>query len=455
MKTIIMLGVTLLLTSCGLSEGDKVLVLPDDLVNRSPAVSGVYSKADGDTVTITDEDGRFLTFPEDAVYAADDEDALELEKARRDFYQMYQMNSEVLNLARQSERSSGAIDLLTDKADDADLPEWIAYFEFLSSSQACFGKHSKDEAIEVEKAITILESLTDCLADTADTIPNITQEINQLSGVNDYASSGNHSLDQWNNPRLANPIVKGVGKLLRAAHNLANRSNVSHWGDETDDGKSMPNEQVEELTSLFTAVHSYAEHANSLISKIYGHLTLLKGETANTNDLAKNTGEIIKKAHRSIVEKAAEIALLNQRGKPLTIGILGDIVSISGLSKEEVVSSYEAYNWNSFEESFKKRLEWFAPLAEKKWGTTWDKCKVVFTFALQPSLEPFVTANVCGEKAVTRKVLRKGESTYVKNVYRVRYRDIKQLLNIELKKGKLYLKGPFDKWQYDHVFLPL
>jgi len=194
----------MLLASCGFSAGDDVVIVPNDSPYRSASWQGSFEKADGDNAVIN-RNGKLITVPLNEVFYSQDEEVQHLIKARTDFYTLFKSNMRELN--QESIRS-----LVIDKANQANLNDWVAYLELLPQIDE-FNKLVVSNDASVDDLTSAWDDIFDSFSDLEEEVSTLTKPAGRLG----EASLSGFSKRELKRMRGFSDDLGISGKILRQA----------------------------------------------------------------------------------------------------------------------------------------------------------------------------------------------------------------------------------------------
>lgn len=363
MKNIfISLVALLLLASCGLSEGDSVIVLPNDSTIRTDiiigrqnagldllnkimqnqgviisqndvilnAITGTFIKKNGDAVVITDSNGKFKTYKADEVFAASDEYAQKLSAARVEFYKVYFQNQSEMD-------KDEIIDLIKERAEKAELNDWVEFLEIFPDINA-FNKRLP------KKGMSVSAELIDDWQDIFDSLEGLEQEVAELSDPN--GKTGNFAT-----------IV--FDKLDVSASEA-----INGWVKDMDIRVSG---NTPELVAVSLALKNALKFVPLKVEEAK-HQALLIGKQLTDEELKKERNIAMKPIFENTIPISIMIANKSLKNKLTGLDLAEFLVNEVGCPKEGLAQFHGKESWDDLISAVKKQDEWLSALMEDNWN---------------------------------------------------------------------------------------
>jgi len=337
------------LAACGMSEGDSVIVLPNDSPFRSDisitrhgissnSITGSFVKKDGDKVVISDAKGKLRTFNANEVFSASDENAQELSKARLAFYKASSQNSNALDKPE-------ILELIKEKAEKAKLYDWVELLEIVPDLKVLNEKLRKNRPVSVD--------LIGEWDDTLDSLDDLEDEIAQLS----QPDKGRMNFSQAFNGIMKLSVLNAINQWVRG---YAQYKQVLQ-------NKRYMNSNIPDLAALPTVVENAMKFA-SLRVKEARHLALLRGKKLTDDQLDAVRRETMKTIIDATIVAAIKIAN-DELGNKISGERLAEfLVEKIGYPKDGLAQFYGKKSWDSLLASVKEQDQWLAVFMADDWN---------------------------------------------------------------------------------------
>jgi len=341
--------IVLLLAACGMSEGDPVIVLPNDSPFRSDisiarhgissnAITGTFVKKDGDNVVISDAKGKFRTFNTSEVFSASDEHAQELSTARLEFYKVFSQNGDELDRPE-------ILGLIKEKAEKAKLRDWVELLEVMPELKALNKKLKKTRPVPV----ALLGEWNDAL----DSLDDLEDEIAQLSKPNEGGMNFSQAFSGIMKVSVSRAINQWVGGYAQYKQAVQD--------------KHYMNSNMPDLAALPTVIENAMRFA-SLRVKEAKHLALLQGKKMTDDQLDAVHRETMKTIIDATIVAAIKMAN-DELGNKLSGERLAEfLVDKVGYHKDDLAQFYGKKSWDNLLASVKEHDQWLSVLMADDWN---------------------------------------------------------------------------------------
>jgi len=324
MKRFFIMMMLTLLASCGFSQGDNVVVVPNDSPFRSQAWHGVFEKSDGDT-SLINRDGKFVSVPSNEVFSSDDEKAKRIVQAREVFYKAFINNGKDLN--KESVR-----DLLIEKAKDAALDDWVAFLALQPDIEE-FNKVVAKSDIHVDDLKDAWEGLFEALSDLEEEVSHLTKP-------------DIHGYSQLNfNQLVFNQLNQSVSDAISNTYVTSDEPNLDAWRKSLEDAFALVSMRVNEAK----------------------HQSLLIGKEMSEKGLDKVRVAISKKIIADTLPTSIKIGTVELGENTSSTTLLNFLVEKLPYSKQDLATFHGKKSWDELYAASQAIDKWASVLTSDQW----------------------------------------------------------------------------------------
>jgi len=343
------------LSGCGLSEGDEVIVLPDDKLTRSDSMEGKIAKINDKTILVSNKLGTLLEFPSSEVFAIDDDEAQAVSIARSEFYRVLEKNIKAYHGELSLTKEEGGFsvgEVLLDKAEEAQLDEWIAYFKTNEALAILLRKYvNKDDISRHELAEEMVDFIDDGQFD------DLEEAVQKLSDTNARNGFGFAMLAPFRQvAKYSIDLVKSpTGKARNLIPGIKN----------TDD--------VKLTTGAFTAkenIKAAIKNADiyvELLVKAAQHKKLINGEKFTDAELEKLRAHTKNSLVDAAFPAALRFAREEMKSTVPSIELAERVLDIGGFEKQDLVRIHKKETWAELESEILAAQVWQERYVDSSW----------------------------------------------------------------------------------------
>ena len=363
MKSLVVLLCLFILSGCGLSEGDEVIVLPNDKLERSASFTGKVARIDDSKITVSNSEGTLLTFSTTEVFPADDKEAQAIAIARKDFFKTFEKNAQAygkeVGIAYKDSGNSSIGEVLLDKAKEAQLPEWVAYFELKKKILALLRRYANVDGVSRRK---LAEEMVGFLDD--DELKELELAINKLSDSSSAHELASHVIGLFQN------VAENSITLISNP-----KSHDRHYGLL----RSIKNQDDEQFTtnafnrkeSIKPAIENTMVYIDLLV-KSKQHILLMSGQQPSNQELTALRLKTMDKLYNAAFPAALRFAREELESSIPSVELAEKVIDIIGFQKEDLARIHKNASWDELLSEIKAAELWQTNFIDDGWQGSID-----------------------------------------------------------------------------------
>jgi len=360
MKSLIVLLCIIVLSGCGLSDGDEVLVLPNDKPMRSDSFEGIVARVDDEVITVLDSKGRLLTYTTDEVFPIGDEDAKAQSDARVRFYKTLDKNYNTyfdsLSFTDEGGKNSSIGEILIDQAKEAGLDEWVATFQMHAALVGHLKRYAYvDDVTMHELAEESIEFLD------GDEVEELELALNKLSNPESVKFLADMA------PSLFMRFAEHSLSLLMRQNSKSDSELTTQFGRiKNQDDTQLTIDGFGSIDNIKPAIENARIYVD-LIVESKRHIRLATGQEYSEKELEELRVETKNRLYRAALPHALKFARKELKSSIPSVALAEKVMDITGINKEDLASLHHKDSWGDLLSEIKAAKSWQTNFIDDGW----------------------------------------------------------------------------------------